>query len=61
MTAVKNIYRYLKQSSSLGILYPSKSGFFVQAFSNADLGGCGLDRKSTTGGCQFLAGKLVNW
>jgi len=61
MTAVKNIFRYLKKTTSLGLWYPSKSGFFVEAFSDADLGGCGLDRKSTSGGCQFLDGKLVSW
>ena len=61
MLAVKNILRYLKRTTSLGLWYPSNSGFFVQAYSDADLGGCGLDRKSTTGGCQFLDGKLVSW
>ncbi|KAI3791236.1 hypothetical protein L2E82_04934 [Cichorium intybus] len=59
--AVKNIFRYLKRTTSLGLWYPSGSGFFVQAFSDADLGGCGLDRKSTSGGCQLLDGKLVSW
>ncbi|XP_023764671.1 uncharacterized mitochondrial protein AtMg00810-like [Lactuca sativa] len=61
MTAVKNIFRYLKQTSSLGIWYPSHSSLFVQAFLDANLGGCGLDRTSTTGGCKFLDGKLVCW
>ncbi|KAL7606688.1 hypothetical protein Lser_V15G15282 [Lactuca serriola] len=61
MMAVKNIFRYLKRSSSLGLWYPAKSGFFIQAFSDADLAGYGLDRKSTTGGYQFLDGKLVSW
>ena len=61
MTVVKNILRYLKRSSSHGIWYPSNSRFLVQAFSDGDLGGCGLDRKSTSGGCQFLDGKLVSW
>ncbi|KAL7582194.1 hypothetical protein Lser_V15G44348 [Lactuca serriola] len=61
VTAVKTIFRYLKRPSLLGIWYTSGSGFFVQAFLDADLGDCGLDRKSTTGGCQFLDGKLVSW
>ncbi|XP_052623768.1 uncharacterized mitochondrial protein AtMg00810-like [Lactuca sativa] len=61
MSAVKNIFRYLKRISSLVIWYPSSSWFFVQAFSDADLGGCGLDGKSTMGGCQFFYGKLVSW
>ncbi|XP_052624770.1 uncharacterized mitochondrial protein AtMg00810-like [Lactuca sativa] len=61
MVDVKNILRYLKRTSSLGLWYPAKSGFFIQVFSDADLGGCGLDRKITTGGCQFLDGKLLGW
>ena len=61
MVAIKNIFRYLQRSISVGIWYPAKLGFFVEAFSDADLGGCGLDRKITTGGCQFLDGKLVIW
>ncbi|XP_042757496.1 secreted RxLR effector protein 161-like [Lactuca sativa] len=61
MIAIKNILRYLRRSSSLGIWYPSNSGFFVQSFSDADLGGCGLDCKSTSMGCQLLDGKLVSW
>jgi hypothetical protein len=61
MIAVKNIFRYLRHTTSLGIWYPANSGFFVQSYSDADLGGCNLDRKSTSGGCQFLDGKLVSW
>ena len=61
LTAVKNIFRYLKGTVSLGLWYPTKTGFFIQAFSDSDLGGCTLDRKSTSGGCQLLDGKLVSW
>ncbi|KAI3780094.1 hypothetical protein L2E82_09981 [Cichorium intybus] len=60
-TVVKNIFRYLKRTTSLELWYLSGSVFFVQAFSDADLGGCGLDRKSTSGVCQLLDGKLVSW
>ena len=45
----------------LQIWYPSSSSFFVQAFLDADLGGCGLDRKTTMGERQFHDGKLVSW
>ncbi|KAL4590865.1 hypothetical protein LXL04_003810 [Taraxacum kok-saghyz] len=61
MTAVKNIFRYLQNTTSLGIWYPSNTGFFVQAFTDSDLGGCNLDLKSTSGGCQFLDRKRVSW
>lgn len=46
---------------SLGLWYQSNSGFFVHTYSDADLGGDGLNRKSTLGGCQFLDGKLISW
>ncbi|KAL4564910.1 hypothetical protein LXL04_028986 [Taraxacum kok-saghyz] len=61
MTAVKNIFRYLQNTTSLGIWYPANTGFFVQAYTDSDLGGCNLDLKSTSGGCQFLDRKLVSW
>ncbi|XP_023746175.1 uncharacterized mitochondrial protein AtMg00810-like [Lactuca sativa] len=61
LTAVKNIFRYLKGTVSLGLLHPSKTGFFIQAFSDVDLGGCQLDRKSRSGGSQLLDEKLVSW
>ena len=61
LNVMKNIFYYLKGTVLLGLWYPSKTGFFVQAFPDADLGGCQLDRKSTTGKCQLLDGKLVSW
>ncbi|KAL7609881.1 hypothetical protein Lser_V15G14262 [Lactuca serriola] len=61
MMALNNMFRYLKKITSLGLWYAYNSGFFVQAYSDVDLGRCGLDRKSTTGVCQFLNGKLVSW
>ncbi|KAL7599554.1 hypothetical protein Lser_V15G26206 [Lactuca serriola] len=51
LTAVKQIFRYLKRSKALGIWYPAGNGFNLQAFTNVDHAGCRLDRKSTLGGC----------
>ncbi|GJZ06720.1 putative ribonuclease H-like domain-containing protein [Tanacetum coccineum] len=31
------------------------------AFSDSDYAGASLDRKSTTGGCQFLGSRLISW
>ncbi|XP_023734792.1 secreted RxLR effector protein 161-like [Lactuca sativa] len=61
MTASKQILRYLKGSKSLGQWYPSGNDFTLQAFTDVDHAGCKLDRKSTSGGCQFLGGRLVSW
>ena len=61
LLAVKRIFKYLKGSASLGIWYPSNGSFKLQAFTDSDYGGCRLDRKSTSGSCQFLGGRLVSW
>nr|GFC62570.1 hypothetical protein [Tanacetum cinerariifolium] len=31
------------------------------AYSDSDYGGAAQDRKSTTGGCQFLGRRLISW
>ena len=60
MLAVKRIYRYLKGSPRLGLWYPKDSGLELMGYSDSDHAGCKIDRKSTTGGCHFLGGKLVS-
>ncbi|KAI3770718.1 hypothetical protein L6452_01860 [Arctium lappa] len=59
--AVKRIFRYLKGQPRLGLWYPHDSSFDLLAYSDSDLGGANLDRKSTSGGCQFLGARLVSW
>ncbi|GJR57473.1 putative ribonuclease H-like domain-containing protein [Tanacetum coccineum] len=59
--AVKRIFRYLKHQPKLGLWYPKDSPFELEAFSDSDYGGASLDRKSTTGGCQFLGRRLISW
>ncbi|GJZ67550.1 hypothetical protein Tco_0630790 [Tanacetum coccineum] len=52
--AVKRIFRYLKGQPKLGLWYPRDSPFDLEAFSDSDYAAASLDRKSITGGCQFL-------
>ncbi|GJZ07161.1 retrovirus-related pol polyprotein from transposon TNT 1-94 [Tanacetum coccineum] len=59
LVAIKRIFRYLKGTPNLGLWYPKGSGFNLKAYSDSDYAGCNLDRKSTSGGCQILGGKLV--
>ncbi|GJZ89046.1 putative ribonuclease H-like domain-containing protein [Tanacetum coccineum] len=37
------------------------SPFDLEAFLDSDYTGASLDRKSTTGGCQFLGKRLISW
>ncbi|GJS48589.1 uncharacterized mitochondrial protein-like protein [Tanacetum coccineum] len=59
--AVKRIFRYLKGQPKLGLWYPKDSPFDLEAFSDSDYAGASLDRKSTTGGCQFFGKRLISW
>jgi len=43
--AVKRIFRYLKGSSRLGLLYPKGGNFDLHAFSDSDHGGCRINIK----------------
>ncbi|GJR17681.1 hypothetical protein Tco_0966208 [Tanacetum coccineum] len=61
LSAVKRIFRYLKGKPKLGLWYPRESSFDLESYSDSDYAGANLDRKSTTGGCQFLGRRLVTW
>ncbi|GKA34514.1 putative ribonuclease H-like domain-containing protein [Tanacetum coccineum] len=61
LNAVKRIFKYLKGKPNLGLWYPRESSFDLEAYSDSDYAGANLDRKSTTGGCQFLGSRLISW
>nr|GEZ41789.1 hypothetical protein [Tanacetum cinerariifolium] len=54
-------YRYLKGKPHLDLWYPKDSPFNLVAYSDSDYVGASLDRKYTTGGCQFLGCRLISW
>ncbi|GKA04906.1 putative ribonuclease H-like domain-containing protein [Tanacetum coccineum] len=59
LSAVKRIFRYLKGKPKLGLWYPKVSSFDLESYSDSDYAGANLDRKSTTGGCQFLGRRTL--
>ncbi|GJR33716.1 hypothetical protein Tco_1209400 [Tanacetum coccineum] len=61
LLAVKRIFRYLKGKPSLGLWYSRDSPFELVAYTDSDYAGATQDRKSTTGGCQFLGTRLISW
>ncbi|GKD58665.1 putative ribonuclease H-like domain-containing protein, partial [Tanacetum coccineum] len=52
---------YSKGQPKLGLWYPKDSPFDLEAYTDSDYAGASLDRKSTTGGCQFLESRLISW
>ncbi|GKE21698.1 hypothetical protein Tco_1433210 [Tanacetum coccineum] len=52
---------YLKGQPKLGLWYPKDSPFDLEAYTDSDYAGASLDKKSTTGGCQFHGSRLISW
>jgi hypothetical protein len=61
LRAVKRIMRYLVYTPKFGLWYPKGSTFDLIGYSDADYARCKIDRKSTSGTCQFLGRSLVSW
>ncbi len=61
MTAVKRIFRYLKGTTNLGLLYRKSLDYKLIGFCDADYAGDRIERKSTSGNCQFLGDNLISW
>nr|GFB25274.1 uncharacterized mitochondrial protein AtMg00810-like [Tanacetum cinerariifolium] len=62
LTAVKQIFWYLKDTIHIGLWYLKDTGFELTASSDSDHAGCLDSYKSTSCCIQFLGGdKLVSW
>jgi hypothetical protein len=61
LRVMKRIMRYLVYTPRFGLWYPKGSTFDLIGYSDADWVGCKIDRKSTSGTCQFLGRSPVSW
>jgi hypothetical protein len=61
LMAVKRIFRYLIHTPTFGLWYPKGSSFELVGYSDSDWAGDKVDRKSTSGACQFRCRSLVSW
>jgi hypothetical protein len=60
LRAVKRIMRYFVYTLKFGLWYKGYT-FDLIGYSNVDYAGCKIDRKSTSGTCQFLGRSLMSW
>ncbi|GJV51442.1 retrovirus-related pol polyprotein from transposon TNT 1-94 [Tanacetum coccineum] len=59
LTAVKQVFQYLKGTINMVLWYPKDTSFNLTAFANVDHARCPDSRKSTSGSAQFLREKLL--
>lgn len=59
--AAKKVMRYMKKTKNRMLVYKHVDDLQVVGFTDADLGGCPDDRKSTTGYIFMLAGGAISW
>ncbi|GKB62089.1 retrovirus-related pol polyprotein from transposon TNT 1-94 [Tanacetum coccineum] len=59
LIVMKRIFKYLKGTPTFSLWYPKCLGFYLKGYSESHYAGCNMERKSTSGACQFLGGKLV--
>jgi len=56
---IKRIFRYLKGTSNLGLLYKKSSDYKQAGFCDAAYAEDKNDRKITNGSCQFIGKNLI--
>ncbi|CAJ2637754.1 unnamed protein product [Trifolium pratense] len=61
LTVVKRIFRYLKGTTNLGLIYKKSKDYGLVGFCDADYAGDKIERKSTSGNCQFIGENLISW
>jgi hypothetical protein len=60
--AVKRRFRYLRNTPNFSLWYSTSSSLVLLGFSYMDIfARCCLDKKSTSGTCQFLGSSSVSW
>jgi hypothetical protein len=61
LVAVKRILRYLYHTPHFGLWYPKGFTFNLIRYSDSDYARCKVDKKSTSGTCQFLGRSVMSW
>lgn len=61
LIAFKRIFEYLKGTTNLSLFYRKSKDYKLVGYCDADYIGERLERKSTSGSCQFLGDNLISW
>ena len=58
---LKEYSRYLGSTIDIGLWYKKCDNFELVCYSDANFGGCKIDKKNTSGTCHFLGHLVVFW
>lgn len=58
---VKKIFRYMKCTTNLGLIYKKSNEYKLVGCCHVDYAGDIVKRKSISGSCQFLGGNIISW
>ncbi|GJY44829.1 hypothetical protein Tco_0433042 [Tanacetum coccineum] len=61
LEAVKRIFRYIRETTHLGLWYPKGTGIETIVYADSDHAGDYVDQKSTSGICTFMGCCLTSW
>ncbi|XP_058742065.1 uncharacterized mitochondrial protein AtMg00810-like [Vicia villosa] len=61
LIVVKKIFRYLKGTKNLGLLYKKSIDYKLFGFYDVDYVRDKIERKSTSRNCQFIGKNLISW
>ncbi|XP_050885297.1 secreted RxLR effector protein 161-like [Lathyrus oleraceus] len=61
LIVVKRVFMYLKGTINLGLCYRKSKYYKLVGYCDADYTGDKLERKRTSGSCQFLGDNLISW
>ncbi|GJS93977.1 hypothetical protein Tco_0800945 [Tanacetum coccineum] len=61
LEAVKRIFRYINDTSHLGLWYPKGTGLDTIVYADSDHAGDSVNHKSTSGVCTFMGCCLTSW
>ena len=60
MIALKRIIKYVKATANFGVWYSKDTNDVLAGYSDADWAGNVDDKKSTLGGCFYVANNIVS-
>lgn len=61
LTIVKRIFRYVKGTTNLGLVYKKSLDYKLVGLCDTDYVEDRIERKSTSGNCQLIGENLISW